>query len=151
VRRVREDDGVAMILGFTGTRRGMTPLQRATVDRLFRELQPTALHHGGERHADTEAHRLALDARVNVCVHPGPDFDFAHDCLGAGTVMPVKPNLERNTDIAAAGVDGLVAAVAEHIEVLRSGTWSTVRRARKLGRRIWIVFPDGTLREEAAR
>lgn len=140
-----------MILGFTGTRKGMTQRQRATVKYLFAELGLTMLHHGGERHADAEAHRIALAMKARVHVHPGPDFGIIVDCLGADVVYKVKPNLERNEDIAVMAEDGLIAAPAQKHEVLRSGTWSTVRRARKYKRRIWVVAPDGTFEEEKPR
>lgn len=137
-----------MIFGFTGTRKGMTPRQAATVKYLFTHGGVTILHHGGERHADAQAHQLALELGVSVRVHPGPAFDIAKDCLGADLVYETRPNLARNGDIAIMGVDGLIAAPHEFAEVLRSGTWSTVRRARKLKRRVWLAFPDGTIREE---
>lgn len=137
-----------MTLGFTGTSKGMTQRQRDTVLYLFRELQLTELHHGGERHADAEAHRLALALGACVHVHPGPAFKLSHDCLGADVVHAIKPNLTRNKDIVTMSVDGLVAAPSGATEVLRSGTWTTVRYARKAERRRWIVSPDGTFREE---
>lgn len=137
-----------MTLGFTGTRKGMTQRQRDTVLYLFRELQLTELHHGGERHADSEAHRLALALGVSVHVHPGPAFKLSHDCLGADIVYEHKPNLTRNKDIVTMGVDGLVAAPRDRQEEQRSGTWATVRYARKEKRRIWHVYPDGTFKEE---
>lgn len=59
-----------------------------------------------------------------------------------------KSYLKRNHDIVDEGVDGLIAAPNGWVEELRSGTWATVRYARKLKRRIWIIRPDGTLRKE---
>ena len=135
-------------LGFTGTRHGMTQRQRVTIRYLFSELKLTKLHHGGERHADAEAHRLAIGMGAYVVVHPGLAFNLDSDCLGANLVLEAKPNLVRNGDIVLAGIDGLIAAPAQSNEILRSGTWSTVRRARKLKRRVWLVFPDGTFKEE---
>ena len=45
----------------------------------------------------------------------------------------------------------LIAAPAEQEgERLRSGTWATVRYARRLGRRVVLVCPDGSLREDGA-
>lgn len=49
---------------------------------------------------------------------------------------PAKPYLERNKDIANEGIDGLIAAPSGWVEELRSGTWATVRYARKLKRTI---------------
>ena len=41
--------------------------------------------------------------------------------------------------------DTLVAAPKEDEEVVRSGTWATVRYARKAGRVVLVVRPDGTI------
>jgi hypothetical protein len=58
--------------------------------------------------------------------------------------MPAKPYLVRNHEI----VDDsqvLIAAPKEFTEQLRSGTWATIRYARKIGRTVRIVFPDGSI------
>jgi hypothetical protein len=44
----------------------------------------------------------------------------------------------------------LVAAPSGTTELRRSGEWATIRYARKLGRAIWLVFPDGTVHVESA-
>jgi hypothetical protein len=58
-----------------------------------------------------------------------------------------KGFLTRDQDIVR-DTDVLIAIPAEGVEQHRSGTWATVRFARKLGRDIWIVLPDGQIREE---
>jgi hypothetical protein len=55
-----------------------------------------------------------------------------------------KPPLVRN-EVIERETGLLLAAPGEVIEQHRSGTWSTVRFARKMGRAIWIVRPDGTI------
>jgi hypothetical protein len=57
----------------------------------------------------------------------------------------LKPYLARNKDIVRA-TEMLVAAPAQDIEQLRSGTWSTVRFARKMERAVWVILPTGTVR-----
>jgi predicted Rossmann fold nucleotide-binding protein DprA/Smf involved in DNA uptake len=59
-----------------------------------------------------------------------------------------KPYLKRNKDIVR-GTELLLATLAEASEQHRSGTWSTVRFARKQGRAIWLIQPDGVIREPA--
>lgn len=131
-----------MTLGFTGTQHGMTQRQLATIRYLFAELQLTALHHGGCKGADTQAHHVALAMGVAPDVHPGPAFDISKDCPGARVIYQTKPNLTRNKDIVDAS-EGLIAA-PRSAEVLRSGTWMTVRYARKQQKRIWIIASDGS-------
>jgi len=38
----------------------------------------------------------------------------------------------------------LWAIPGEFKEVLRSGTWSTIRYARKKGKKVLIIWPDGS-------
>jgi hypothetical protein len=139
-----------VILGFTGTKRGQTQRQRAAVRYLFAELGVTELHHGDCIGSDAQADcDIYARTTARVVIHPPEDDKLRALCHGKRTtILPARSYLERNMDIAKDGVDGLIATPKEFEEVQRSGTWSTIRRARKLGRHIWIVFPDGTFREE---
>lgn len=61
-----------------------------------------------------------------------------------GDLVNVIPYLQRNKVIVdRCGV--LVAAPGEAQEQLRSGTWSTIRYARRVGRPVIMVLPDGTV------
>jgi hypothetical protein len=51
-----------------------------------------------------------------------------------------KPYLVRNREIVE-GVDLLIACPKEPVEVLRSGTWATVRIARRLGVPVVLIWP----------
>lgn len=137
-----------MILGFTGTQQGMTERQRRTLKYFFSELQLTELHHGDCIGADAQAHADGATLGAHIVIHP-PLEDAKRAFCGRGmpTVLPAKPYLKRNHDIIDA-TEGLIAAPSRNTELLRSGTWATVRYARKLGRRIWIIKPDGTFVEE---
>lgn len=139
-----------MILAFSGTSRGMTTAQRATVRRLFIALGLHILHHGDCIGSDAQAHAIAKHMRARIVGHP-PDDDKARAFCDFDEIRAVAPYLVRNTHIAQDGVDGLIAAPPNYSEVKRGeggGTWSTVRRARKLHRRIWLVFPDGSVKED---
>ena len=57
--------------------------------------------------------------------------------------LPKKP-LIRNRDIVRETAV-LIATPEQTIEQLRSGTWATVRYARKMNRPTVLIFPDGTL------
>lgn len=138
-----------LTLGFTGTQDDMATRQFKAVQRLLSWLNPDTMHLGDSVGADKECYILATDIGCSTEGHPPTngkrraflDYDVAHT---------PKDYLARNDDIALAAVDGLIAAPKEWSEVQRSGTWSTVRRARKYGRRIWIVKPDGSVKEEPA-
>jgi hypothetical protein len=56
-----------------------------------------------------------------------------------------KPYLVRNKDIVIETAS-LIAAPADPVEQLRSGTWSTVRFARQRGKPVFLILPDGTVK-----
>ena len=55
---------------------------------------------------------------------------------------PAKDYLVRNHDIVDV-CDVLVATPGQKEEQIRSGTWATIRYARKIRKQIIIVYPDG--------
>jgi len=131
-----------MIFGFTGTEHGMAPRQKKTVRQLLYNC--TVLHLGDCVGADREAFVIAADTGIFRIGHP-PSNGRKRAYLRYEEERPAKPYLDRNLDIAQEGVDGLIAAPDSWVEVVRDGTWTTVRRARSLGRKIWIVRPDGSV------
>ena len=144
-----------MILGFTGTSKGMTQRQRATVRYLLGELQVTELHHGDCVGADAEVHELGRELSLRVIVHPPSDSKHRAFCGLNGRslnyILDPRPYLVRNRDIVAASIDGIIGAPKDFIQpksLRRQGTWTTVGYARQAGRHLWLVFPDGTFRED---
>jgi hypothetical protein len=137
-----------MILGFTGTSYGMSSAQLDTVFNLFKGFKSLELHHGDCVGADAQAHSLACTLLARIVIHPPSDSRQRAYCDSANLVHLSYPYLIRNKHIVRDGIDGLIATPFEYTELLRSGTWSTIRYARKLKRHIWIVFPDGSIREE---
>ncbi len=136
------------VLGFTGTREGMTDRQRSSVAALLRTLAPSAIVHGGCVGADDEVDEMAMTYGIPRLVRPG-NIEAKRGAYtsrsGTLIVFPVRPNLTRNRSIVH-DCDVLVAA-PKGDEELRSGTWSTVRYARPW-RRLIVVRPDGTRVEE---
>jgi hypothetical protein len=142
-------------VGFTGTREGCTPAQGGALARWFRDNAVTVFRHGACLGADTEA--------VIHCAHYRPDaVVIAHRSDLAAMTSEIalqhshgsrdpKPPLERNRDIVDA-CDLLIVCPKGTAEEQRSGTWATVRYARKRMRhqvlRIVFVWPDGTVTEE---
>lgn len=142
-----------MIIGFTGTRHGMKWSQKGVVEDLLRQFymsgDVTCFHHGDCIGADEEAHDFAEECGFLIESHPCNIPKMRAYCAAAQE-FPEKPPLDRNRDIVDA-CDVLIAAPADLTEQPKGGTWYTVRYARKLGRRIWIVWPSGKVKEEAAR
>jgi len=138
-----------MIVGFTGSRKGMTAPQRVTVDWLLAELQPTLVLHGDCVGADVDFHKLALARKININVHPGIELGDPRraGCEGYMLCHAVRPFWKRNRDIVNSCV-ALIAVSRSENEELRSGTWATVRYARKLKRSIYVVYPGGRIGKE---
>jgi hypothetical protein len=59
-------------------------------------------------------------------------------------MRPERTYLERNKDIVRESAS-LIAAPLQAEEQQRSGTWSTVRFARKIGKPVFLILPDGTV------
>lgn len=121
-----------MIVGFTGTRRGMNGTQISLLHNALYLLKSLdEFHHGDCIGADKQAHNLIRkhfpDCRI--VVHPSNVMEARAYCKADFTYKP-KPPLIRNHDIVDI-VDMLFAAPRLNYEEMRSGTWSTVRYARK--------------------
>jgi len=58
-----------------------------------------------------------------------------------------KPPLVRNRIIVNSS-EVLIVAPRTKYKVLRSGTWSTYRYARQLGKPTYLVYPDGSVLRE---
>lgn len=127
-----------MIWGFTGTRKGMSRSQFKELAFLFELLRPSVFVHGDCLGADAEAHHLALNAGIPIHIRPCTLRDQRAFCTGATHLWPVKKPLPRNRDIVRQ-CDVLIGAPSGTVEELRSGTWSTIRFARKIGRCLTIL------------
>ena len=136
-----------MKLGVTGTREGLTEAQSQALVLLLIETEPTEFHHGDCKGVDEES--LALAIRwVDPWTVSHPPKDPKHRAFTSNSqVRAPKDYLKRNHDIVDE-VDHLVACPGRMNEVLRSGTWATVRYARKVGKPITIIWRDGTTKEE---
>jgi hypothetical protein len=131
-------------LGFTGSQLGGTADQLRDLAGLLlvmRTDETDYFHHGDCIGADAQAHDLAKAAGWKVIIHPPEDPSKRAFCNG-DLVHEPRPYLERNRDIVNA-TEALIA-VPKDPETLRSGTWSTVRYARKHGRHIIIIEPTPT-------
>lgn len=140
-------------LGFTGTQRGMTePQRRALVDVLDRFPDRDRFHHGDCVGADEQAHAIAAERGWTIYVHP-PFNSSKRAWCSAHVGYATKPYLQRNDAIVAAS-DLLLAAPSapeDHPSQRRSGTWYTVRRAKRESVPVTIVWPDGRVEEGRER
>lgn len=132
---------LSLSIGFTGTRRGMSEGQKERLIKYLDQLNPRYFHHGGAKGADKEAYEIARNVIPGIVLICWPcnlkdqqDFDPAEQ----NVIHAEQAPLERNRDIVHAS-DILLAAPGEDQEQLRSGTWSTVRYAKKLRKNVVLI------------
>lgn len=130
-------------VGFTGTRKGMTGKQLSRlVSVLMSFPEPFVFHHGCCVGADAEAHEAVGKIMLRECrvLHPPVSKSQEASFTSFSACRGRKDYLERNRDI----VDEcsvLIAAPETEKEVRRSGTWATVRYARKTGKQVVVLEP----------
>ncbi len=143
-----------MKLGFTGTRDETTVEQHRSLIAWFTANVPTEFHHGCCVGADEDAAFVVAHVNANTGTktkrvgHPPTNRSLmsSHKEMIAEEFREPLPYLVRNRVI----VDETAAMLAcpKGPEELRSGTWSTVRYARRLKRPITIIWPDGEVTTE---
>jgi hypothetical protein len=153
-----------MDIGFTGTQKGMTQKQKDSFYTLLKKLEQYSkdndiwLHHGDCIGADADAVHIVEQLHAEfICspfvVHQHPPInDSKRAFTNYDYKSAEKPYLERNKDIVQASTL-LIATPAEPTEQLRSGTWSTIRHARRWQKErplftIFIIYRDGTVERE---
>jgi hypothetical protein len=126
-------------VGFTGTQKGMSQKQISAIQKILIHLPVACLHHGDCIGADAQIHQMAKKLDIQIVIHPPDDPRKRAYCQGSH-YMAEKPYLIRNHNIVNSS-DLLIAAPKEHQEILRSGTWATIRYGKKQNKKIQIFYP----------
>lgn len=141
-----------MNIGFTGTRAGLTDPQSAALAELFAQIDgvggvPITFHHGCCIGGDATAAALARRApNWRLVAHP-PENPYLQDHGALAQSHEHRPPAEylaRDRAIVQA-CDLLIACPKGPEERRGSGTWFTIREARRHGKRVLIVWPDGAV------
>jgi hypothetical protein len=132
-------------VGLTGTRDGMTIQQYAAVTQVLAELGPAWLHHGDCVGADADAHSIAEQLGIKTHIHPPANTTYRAYCDGdayeeSASYLVRDRHLVDRTSVLIAAPNGFTDQ--------GGGTWYTIRYARSQRKRVIIVFPNGTIREE---
>lgn len=139
-------------IGVTATRDGGTEAQLATARALLRyhAYPGSELHEGHCIGGDEQLSELAKEYGYEVHAHPGVGIngvDKNRSANGAGhydRIYPELPHLERNKIIVDLS-DFIMAMPKQFDEQFRgSGTWHAIRYARSVGKRLVIIWPDGS-------
>ena len=133
-----------MKVGFTGTQDGLTDDQVTLIVEVISELdEMTEMHHGDCIGADAEFFTIVrmLKPDVQITGHLPEDESKRAFCENDIECKPL-PYLDRNKNIVEEA-DVLIGTPKNKVEYLRSGTWATIRHARKTGIPRIIIWPDG--------
>lgn len=146
------------VIGFTGSRQGFTDAAHASLYHALVEYRRyharLAAHHGGCVGADRIFHELAREVwgeAAHVTIHPASNVHHrVRDLDDADEVRPASLARDRNEAIVRATIGGGVLlacpwAAEGADESLRSGTWQTVRLARRLVGGCVRIDPDGVV------
>lgn len=142
-------------VGVTGTSKGPTEPQKATFLKIVRSWVkglPATFHDGDCIGVDDWAHCVAFHVwtpSLMLVGHP-PNKPDKRAFNAFDVERRPKKYLARDDDIAKE-VDILIAIPHEWSEITYSGTWATVRYARRRKKIIIIIWPDGTVRVEDKR
>lgn len=130
-------------IGFTGTRDGMTAGQKNELARILSGLRERAtwFHHGDCVGADAEADAIARRLGYKIAIHPPRDPKLRAFCAQPNDyVYDEEEYLKRNKTIVEHSFT-LIATPKEPVIVWRSGTWSTIRYARKIEKPVYLIKP----------
>lgn len=150
---------VAMKVGFTGTRVGMTRSQMISFSQVMGQLWPAEFHHGACVGADEDAAVIASSLiPIRIIAHPG---------VSEGSRIPERPHrstksievsnevrgetshFERNRNIVCA-TDLLIACPPSKPLPSSGGTAYTVGYARSAGNRTIVIWPEGEIEDSEA-
>lgn len=137
-------------MGFTGARRGITDKQLETFVKFTGDARTSVseFHHGDCIGADATCARIMHALGVHIVSHP-PVKDEYRAYAWADEEREPEGYIQRNQNI----VDevDLLVAIPDGPEQLRSGTWATIRYAKRLKKEYIIIWPSGTITWENAR
>jgi hypothetical protein len=132
---------VSRIVGFTGSRHGMTAAQSQELER--RLVGATAFHHGDCIGSDKQAHDLAKEFGIKTVGHPPKDSRLRAYC-DVDELREEAEYLERDLHIVNEA-DEIIATPNTFVEVWRSGTWTTIRYGIQKTKLVTIIYPDGSV------
>lgn len=132
-------------IGFTGNRHGLTPEQKEQIVLILDKYNNIIVSHGDCVGSDTDFHNLCiqykethLDKQIMIHIFP-PIIPTLRAFNQSDLLMDEKPYLERNLNIIKYSFVLIACPIDKNKEELRSGTWSTIRQAKKLNKLIYIL------------
>jgi len=152
-----------MHVGFTGSRYGMTDIQKKEFRTVFLRMQQMfdwiQFHHGDCVGSDEEAHLLVSQMFIDykggaIHIHP-PTIDknrayckSEHKKIEVVMHSPLTYDL-RNIELVKSSEIVIATPDAKRLQTRKGGTWNTIRYAKKLKTDLLILLPAGDLDEDA--
>lgn len=138
-------------IGFIGTRHGMSESQKAAFEEFIQSKEFTEFHHGDCIGSDKQAHEIVDHFRkdsqkdIKIIGHPPKsqktraycDFDIE---MIPDTFYNRNHHIIEATDIFVANPD-----VSERV---KSGTWDSIRYARRMKKSVYIIHKSGRIEKE---
>jgi hypothetical protein len=143
----------AIVVGITGTRKGLSPDQERQLRRLLKKIYDLYssdgevwLAHGDCIGVDSQAHKIAKELGYKIRRFPPSNSSQRGFCDDADITEKPEIFSIRNHNIVRA-CDYLIALPRGDNEMMRgSGTWSTMRYARNVARKPYtIIYPNGRM------
>jgi hypothetical protein len=148
--RIKEKTKMNMNVGFTGTDKGMTTFQVPVIVKFLESnlKRIDRADHGDCIGSDKQFHDICvrLGLMSKIWIHP-PVYRYKRAFCHVDDpshVLPPREYLQRDDDMAKVCTI-MLATPAEEEEITRSGTWATIRYAKKYGKQCYIVFPNGNV------
>jgi hypothetical protein len=137
-----------MDVGVTGSRHGLTLAQMTAVTRELVQIMINHfmgahdLHHGDCQGVDVQVAAIAAGLDYFTVAHP-PSDERLRGFHPSRAIRPPADYLQRDRDI----VDEteLLLACPDGPERPKSGTWYTINYAHRIGRRVVLIQPDGSI------
>jgi len=133
-----------MKVGFTGTRAGMTEIQKKSLIYWLNENKNNIeeVAHGDCIGCDKEFHTICEDFKFPIFIHPPTNPKNRAFC-DSPNILPEFDYLVRNIHIVDC-CDVLLATPRNMYEEIRSGTWHAIRYA--LGKKpVNVFYRDGSV------
>lgn len=133
-------------LAFTGSKDHITLKQLTVLHQTFRSLRDKGylwMHNGDCITSDFEAAKVWGKLKGKVMLHPPVNSKY-RAFFQADIICEPREYIVRDHHM----VDlsrRLIATPQTFEEQIRSGTWATIRYARKLRLKITIIYPDGSV------
>ncbi len=124
-------------IGFTGNRYGLKQDQVEQIKLILDKYNNIIVIHGDCVGSDTDFHNLCIKYREtnlnkNINIHIYPPNNPSLRAFNKGDLlMKEEPYLKRNLNIIKNSDILIACPIDKNKEILRSGTWSTIRQAKK--------------------